>query len=378
MIALRFEDGLVVAARDGGVFALNPAGRSLWEALAAGCTVTELAGLTADGAGSSALARERIERVLDAWRAAGVLAPAQGYRGTGRRQGVIRPRAGRTPALNTVYEVGDRPVRVRCDDPALGALIDAACRRFRGAPGHRADATIDLIERDGRFLVRGEGIVLTRSPGVTDSAASARHRCLTALVEAARPGRRWLGILHGAAVAENGRCALLVGASGSGKSTLATALVATGSSFVTDDYAPIEASTWSVWPVPFAPSIKRGSWPVVTRFFPQLAAQPTFAHRGLRLRYLDIGEERCVPLGQGLKVSALVFPEYRFGAALDLRRATPTEALTRVCHARSILARKRRHLAETLRFVRSVPAWSLRYGDLDSALPVVRSLLRQV
>lgn len=70
---------------------------------------------------------------------------------------------------------------------------------------------MDLIERDGLFAVRADDVTLARTLTPTAKPASARHRCLTALLEATRNERRWLGILHAAAVAEDGRCVLLPG-----------------------------------------------------------------------------------------------------------------------------------------------------------------------
>ena len=183
--------------------------------------------------------------------------------------------------------------------------------------------------------------------------------------------------MHAAGVAVGDRCALLVAASGSGKSTLSAALVAAGARFVADDYAPVEATTWKVWPVPYAPSIKRGSWSVLAERYPSLKSARVFEHRGLRLRYLDLDESQRAPLDKGLAVAALIFPEYRRGASLELRPAAPADALTRICHARSIIDRRPRALAETLRFIRSVPAYTLRYGDLDAVVGPIQSLLRQ-
>ena len=367
----------MIAGQNGGVFALDVPGRCLWEALQAGCTIAELAaGAKVDGS-SVAAARTRLRRTVTAWRNLGLLHATNGAASLCPPRHLYLRRSGRgVPAVDATYWIGDRAVRVRCDDEALGKLIDAACRPFREPQPLATVPVIDLIERNGRYAVRGERLTLTRSRGIANSAASARHRCLTALIEASRPTRRWLGIMHAAGVADGERCALLVAGSGSGKSTLAAALVAAGTSFVTDDYAPIEAKTWKVWPVPYAPSIKRGSWRVLAAHYPELASARIFEHRGLLLRYLDLKETKRVPLNHGLRVGVLVFPEYRRGAPLDVRRATPFEALTKICDARSIIDRRPTMLAETLQFIRSVPAYVMRFGDLDSAVGQVRSLLR--
>lgn len=374
MVQLPFQDGLVVAGPDGAVFAVDAAGRRLWEALQAGCTVDELAAAAAHAHGSVAAARTHVRGTLRTWRAMGLLDGDGGGTAAAALVPEAWPRSGR-PGLDATYLVGDRAVRVRCDDAALGELIDAACGALRADAADEAAPPIEIRGGPGRYAVHAPGAELTHAPTITATPASARHRCLTALIELARPGRRWLGILHAATVAVNGRCVLLAAPSGSGKSTLAAALVARGARFVGDDYAPIERATWRVWPVPFAPSIKRGSWRLLGRRHPQLAAARVFEHRGLRLRYLRLDPAQQAPLDRGLPVAALVFPQFRRGAALELHRLPPLQALTGLCHAHPILDRRADALAETLRFVRRVPAYALCYGDLDAAVSRVCGVL---
>jgi hypothetical protein len=373
---LLLSDRLVVIAPDGTVAVLNASGRRLWEALHAGCTVDDLVDASVQ-AGNLAgdAARARIARALTSWRALGLIDPAREPEPAPvAKPGVARP-AGRAPVLDEVYLVGDRPVRVRSDDRVLAGVIAAACRSRR--VGQAADplATVDVIEQDGRFAVRADDAVLARTEALADNRALARHRCLTALLEAARPARRWLGILHASAVAVDGRCVVFCGERGAGKSTLAAALVAAGADFVTDDYAPLEQASWRVWPVPFAPGIKRGSWLALRRRYPDLDARPVHKLGGLQIRYLDLDGARVAPLDRGLPVAALVFPRHEAGAELRQRRITPAEAFAKLCRARSLLDRQPRVLAETLRWVESVPAYRLRYGDLDAAIGRVWSLL---
>lgn len=234
---------------------------------------------------------------------------------------------------------------------------------------------MDVIAQDGGFAIRGDGAVLTRMDDLTPNRALARHACLTALLETARRPRQWLGILHASAVSANGRSVVICGAKGSGKSTLAAALVTAGAEFVTDDYAPLERTSWQVWPVPYAPSIKRGSWRALRQRYPDLDTRPVHKLAGLHIRYLDLDDACVARLDRGLPVTAVVFPRYQRGAALEARRVSATEALVGLCHARSLLDRRPDVLAETLRWVRSVPAHEVSYGDLDRAVAWVGALL---
>jgi hypothetical protein len=377
-VALPFNDGFVVVSRDGAVVALDAAGRRLWEALQAGCTVDDLIGAcVAQGGIPRQAAQANISRAFRAWRALGLTegsdqgAPAA----PAATQVVARPN-GRAPALDAVYQVGDRPVRVRCDDVVLGRLIDAACGSCRVGDAARALACVEVTRQADGLVVSAEETTLARTGEPTHDRALARHRCLTALLETARPGRRWLAILHASAVSTEGRCLVLAGAGGSGKSTLAAALVAAGADLVTDDYAPLEQASWRIWPVPYAPGIKRGSWRVLRRHFPELDARPVHRIGGRQIRYLDLDASRRAALDGGLPVEALVFPAFEKGAGLRTQRMAADQAFASLCHARSMLSRQPDVLAEALRWVGSVPAYRLVYGDLDRAVDSVLRLLR--
>jgi hypothetical protein len=374
-VALPLDDHLVVIAPDGMVVLLNAGGRCLWEAIQADCTVDELVDASVrQGDLRENVARASIARALGSWRAMGLVDPVAEEEPAPIETPVMTRPVGHTPALDSVYMPGDRPVRVRCDDRVLADVIEAACRscRVEGADG--ALAVVDVIDQHGRFAVRADHAVLTRADDLTQNRALARHRCLTALLEATRQPRRWLGILHASAVGTGGRCVVFPGAKGSGKSTLAAALVAAGGDFVTDDYAPLEQATWRVWPVPYAPGIKQGSWRTLRRHYPDLYARPVHQLAGLHIRYLELNAARMAPLNRGLPVAALVFPRYKAGATLKQRRMTPAEALAALCHAKSLLDRQPDVFTETLRWVQSVPAYQLTYGDLDRAIERVLSL----
>lgn len=74
--------------------------------------------------------------------------------------------------------------------------------------------------------------------------------------------QRGLLVLHGSAVAKNGRAAAFIGRSGSGKSTASAALCAKGYTFVADDLVVIDTA---------------GTTPVVHPSFPQIKLWPDAA-----------------------------------------------------------------------------------------------------
>ena len=377
-VALPFMDGSVVVSSDGMVASLDSAARRLWEALDAGCTIDELVRASVEyGNLPTEVARANLLATLDSWRALGLIdAPGRKVKPAPASRAAPRRRPRSAPALDRTYLAGDRAVRVRCDDVALGAIVEAACWSCRIEHAAEAPVNIDVIAQGQGLAVRADDAVLAKAEGVTQDRALARHRCLTALLEMARPSRRWLGILHASAVSVAGRCLVLPGSRGSGKSTLAAAMVAAGADFVTDDYAPLEQESWRLWPVPYAPGIKRGAWTHLRRHYPDLARQPVHELGDLQIRYLQLDASRTVPLSAGLSVAALVFPRWNPGAVFDHRRITAAEAFSELCRARSMLDRRPEILGETLRWVESIPAYQLVYRDLDRAVEWILSLPR--
>jgi hypothetical protein len=188
--------------------------------------------------------------------------------------------------------------------------------RAHGAPVDRP--TLEAHRRGRHYVLLQDGArVLT-----THDLMVARSETLRRLVLTGHLGREWLAVLHGAAVAGPSGAALLCGASGAGKSTLTGFLLAAGLDLVTDDYAPLEAGSWQLWPVPFGLSVKEGSWPLMVPHFPELIDAPVVSTRERRQRYLHPPRLAATPQ----PVRCLVSPLYRPGAAVDLLKLRPGEA----------------------------------------------------
>jgi len=101
--------------------------------------------------------------------------------------------------------------------------------------------------------------------------------------------------LHAALVAGASRTMLICGPPGAGKSTLATSLAMRGLAYGGDDIAILTGND-ALAGIPFAPTLKRGSWSLIAAATDQIARCPV--HRrldGKDIRYLPYGGKVAGP-----------------------------------------------------------------------------------
>jgi len=81
---------------------------------------------------------------------------------------------------------------------------------------------------------------------------------------------RYLLALHASGLVRSGNALVLAGSSGSGKSTMAAALLANGWEYMSDDTVMLLPQTLDCVAVPYALTLKRGSWPILRPYFPAI------------------------------------------------------------------------------------------------------------
>lgn len=357
--AIPFDDHLVLGhPTEGGLILLNPSARLLWEHLR-----------RHDAAESELAGDADIHALINAFRGAGLFdelpspMPAPTV-------------AEKPPALDTTetcldatYACGPRPIRVRCTDPHLSELLAAVLAPCRATAIPQGELLI--VGSSSGFALCEDGI-LARS-GLT--LAHARNAVLNRMIRLSRPEQRFTTILHGAAVTDGDRCLVLLGGGGSGKSTLAAALIAEGWRLVSDDLIPLEARTGHVWTVPYALSVKKGSWPLLSASFPALRTAPTHRFGARCIRYL--GAVPRPSLFSGCPVTALLFVRYAADAPAGAVRLRPVAALAELTASLSAIPVAPDDRIDLLRWLETRPAWRLSYSSRAEAITLVRQALAE-
>jgi hypothetical protein len=247
---------------------------------------------------------------------------------------------------------GPHRVAIHADVPDLLSGVE---RTFRDmlCPEHTSARTI------GRFDVRrGEsGFELSVDGEPLATHASAR-RTVQALKEAivhrllaSRPDVLWL---HSGAVACGGTAVLFMGPGRSGKSTLVMNLLARGWTYLSDDVAPLELTSYRVLPFPVTPARRSTAGGALNDDKTEVELLPD-----------AIGHEPVMPV-------AMVFPTYYPTGPTELVPCPPALAvieLLRNCRNR----RENPHGAvlHACAIVRAVPAFTLPFTRSDSAVDLV-------
>ena len=360
------DAALVLAPASGAVAVVDAATRAMLEELRLGRDATEIAAARAVMAGvATAEALGQVRALADVWRRLSARRRASPAPAPARPSAIDAP-----PALDAVIWLGPRPVRLRVWPPRLARVLAAVTAPGRDAGGGLADAGPAIL--DVRRVGRSYELVLDGAPVLhTGDWMIARSEVLRRLILAGHPDRQWLAVLHAAGVSGPHGATLLCGFSGAGKSTLTGYLLASGLELVTDDYAPIEAGSGLLWPIPFGLSVKEGSWPLLAPHFPDLARTPVVRTRQRRQRYVAPPRATATPQ----PVRCLVFPLYQPGAGMELTPLRPGEALALCAHSGGWYESSPARLAGLVRWLGGRPAYALAYDDTAAAVAAVRGLL---
>ena len=317
-----------------------------------------------------ALARAQVDRLLDDWRALGLLSPP-----TGATEGAAwvspPPPARLASAGDRLLTLAGLRLGLAVESEELGRPTLALCAPM-ATPGEtsyqhhlRLSGTADAwrLELNGTHIASGascDEAALVLYHLAVDLACQAEDRLL---------------VLHGAGLKlDDDRGLLLIGPGGSGKTTLAAALNAGGRSLLSDDVVPVRRDG-ALLGLNTPICLKPGSWPVLEPRRTELATIATLMRFGQSVRYLPpLGR----PVTEALRPGLLLFPRYRSGQPATVTALTPEAALQGIVEAEAVIRQLDQSKLEDLaRWVDALPAYALIYPDMETALVQVDTLLQR-
>ncbi len=181
---------------------------------------------------------------------------------------------------------------------------------------------------------------------------------------------------HAAVVERGGRALLIPGASGQGKTTLSASLMLSDWRLFSDEFALFDMDRGQLVPYPRPLSIKNESLEVLKSFSDQARFTPPMLEtpKGT-LSYLRPSAESVRRSAEPAELAWIVFPEFapeQEPAIVPLAKSKTLFGLTRSSVNYDKFAERSFHLIADL--VDSVPAYSMRYPDLETA----RRLIEEV
>lgn len=144
------------------------------------------------------------------------------------------------------------------------------------------DIAIEAVMLDGQVLFRQEESWISRCE-VEALAPTIKAHITERLIRS----NRWVFAIHAASLVKDGMGLLLCGQPGAGKSTLTLQLVDAGFHYAGDDIALVEADG-TICGIPFALTLKQGSWDLLTRLHGERSDATHCRSDGLQVRYLPV------------------------------------------------------------------------------------------
>jgi len=262
---------------------------------------------------------------------------------------------------------GGGPVRLRCEEPVLAGLLEAVAAPARH-PGIGQSA-VDVLYRDEVY----SGWVDGQMNWSSSDRAVARHWALRDAIATSLQATPPAAIIHASGISLGGEGIVIAALSGSGKTTLASGLLASGGKLISDDLLPLCGDGEHLSPLPFALSVKSGSWPIVGDFFPVLFDSAIFGNRNLQIRYYWPGEANVEK--NAVPARLIILPRWDPQATAQTSALPPEEAIELLIRTGTRLVGCEGALAAFAHFGENIPAYAITYPDLDAGIGLAKDLI---
>ena len=188
----------------------------------------------------------------------------------------------------------------------------------------------------------------------------------------------WMGVIHASSVARGDQALLFPAQPCSGKSTIASLLMAHNCQLVSDDFAPVSLRNSRVYNFPASLSIKPGSAPLLSSYFPELKSDSVnhITESEESISYLK-PQHPEIQKKDGYPVRAIVFVQYNPDKECELTSISTLSAINDVLRE-SWLADNAHTAEQFLDWFFSTPCFTLHYGNHVKAIDTLLNLFEDV
>ncbi len=138
----------------------------------------------------------------------------------------------------------------------------------------------------------------------------------------------WLMTVHASAISNGKKTLVFSAAAGNGKTTFAALLQAQGYHIISDDFVPIERSTFKAYPLPIAMSVKEGAVDLLISHYPELEHNSVVQiNAKKKVKYLPVDSQIMDMI---FPVNEFIFIKYDKSVDILLEKIETVEALKKL------------------------------------------------
>ncbi|WP_291986800.1 HprK-related kinase A [Candidatus Accumulibacter sp. ACC007] len=186
-------------------------------------------------------------------------------------------------------------------------------------------------------------------------------------------------LLHAGALALGDRAVIMAAPPGAGKSTLTAAMMLRGFRMLSDEFGVLCPRTGKLWPMLKPVALKNRAVDVIRDYADNAILGPLYkgtrkgdvAHLAPLAASVDARQRPARPC-------LLLFPSFRDGATLNIRRLPGEEAFARVAfNSFNYALLGQISFAAVAEVVAACPAFALEYSKLDEAIEAIRTMIAE-
>ena len=360
---------------DNRLFLLNPTAGWIWQATAAGMNASEIAGLLAE---QYSVPVEEIEQdvtaTLEQWHSKELEPAVQNTQAEAFSppppDAVLHSLpADRQPAFQQNFSYGQNSFSLTVYPPELRSSFAPLLNNLAPLTS-QADIHINVLKDKDEYIITKGQLELER----TLNENIAVGRVLQAMVEYGYPDTAWMAYIHASAGDLAGHGVIFPAIGGSGKSTLMAALSCSGWTYWGDDTVPLNLDG-NAGAMHLNQCIKSGSWEVLKKYYPDMDQLPEYNRYNKRVRYLPVTTDQK-DYSSTFAVHKLVFPSYSADCRQSLEPITAVQALQFLIDAQTWISPDPVHAETMINWISTIPAFTLRYHDLDWAAAKLETLIQ--
>lgn len=185
----------------------------------------------------------------------------------------------------------------------------------------------------------------------------------------------WLMTVHASAITNGKKTILFSAAPGKGKTTIAALLQSHGYRIISDDFVPIDRSSFCAYPFPIAMSVKQGAMDLLAPLFPELEQKTlTYISPEKSVRYMAPAHHHAVA-AEIYPVHEFIFVHFDNAVDFIWEKLDPITAIKQLLQE-AWIAPAPGNAALLLDRILQISFYQLTYSNNQKALEAITNLFR--